>query len=165
MLRHSVSCNPVKPPVVLFSAMLTWSWVSAGGMSANIATFENFIKQSEESQGTVVTVLRQGYLHKRSSNMRREWKRRFFVLDSLGVLYYYSNKERIDNKKTRQNTVNLLTSTIKAGADEEGLRHCFRVVSPEREYVLQASQPSPCAQNSAVTSCAMQCLCPLDTSS
>lgn len=108
------------------------------GMSANIATFENFIKQSEESQGTVVTVLRQGYLHKRSSNMRREWKRRFFVLDSLGVLYYYSNKERIDNKKTRQNTVNLLTSTIKAGADEEGLRHCFRVVSPEREYVLQA---------------------------
>ena len=65
---------------------------TAGGMSANIATFENYIKQSEESQGTVVTVLRQGYLHKRSSNMRREWKRRFFVLDSLGVLYYYSNK-------------------------------------------------------------------------
>lgn len=66
--------------------------VTAGGMSANIATFEQYIKQSEESQGTVVTILRQGWLLKRSSNMRREWKRRFFVLDSLGMLYYYSNK-------------------------------------------------------------------------
>lgn len=61
-------------------------------MSANIATFEQYIKQSEESQGGVVTVLRQGWLLKRSSNMRKEWKRRFFVLDSLGMLYYYSNK-------------------------------------------------------------------------
>ena len=50
-------------------------------------------------------------------------------------------QERVDNKKTRQNTVNLLTSTIKAGAEEEGLRHCFRVVSPEREYLLQVTQP------------------------
>ena len=66
--------------------------VSAGGMSANIATFESYIKESEESQGSVVTILRQGWLLKRSSNMRREWKRRFFVLDSLGMLYYYSNK-------------------------------------------------------------------------
>ena len=24
--------------------------------------------------------------------MRKEWKRRFFVLDSLGMLYYFSNK-------------------------------------------------------------------------
>jgi len=64
----------------------------AGGMSANIATFESFIKESEESQGSIVTPLRQGYLHKRSTNMRREWKRRYLVLDSLGVLYYYSNK-------------------------------------------------------------------------
>ncbi len=64
----------------------------AGGMSANIATFETYIKESEESQGSIVTPLRQGYLHKRSTNMRREWKRRYFVLDSLGVLYYYSNK-------------------------------------------------------------------------
>ena len=47
----------------------------------------------------------------------------------------------MDKQKTRMNTVNLLTSTIKAGAEEEGLRHCFRVVSPEREYLLQVRQP------------------------
>ncbi|WRX17690.1 Arf GTPase activating protein - like 4 [Theobroma cacao] len=30
-----------------------------------------------------------GYLSKRSSNLRGDWKRRFFVLDSRGMLYYY----------------------------------------------------------------------------
>ncbi|CAI0548059.1 unnamed protein product [Linum tenue] len=39
-------------------------------------------------QGKVQTI-RQGYLSKRSSNLRADWKRRFFVLDSRGMLYYY----------------------------------------------------------------------------
>ena len=46
-------------------------------------------------------------------------------------------QERVDNKKTPYNTVKLLTSTIKSGAEEEGLRYCFRVVSPEKVYLLQ----------------------------
>jgi len=36
-----------------------------------------------------VQTIRQGYLSKRSSNLRGDWKRRFFVLDSRGMLYYY----------------------------------------------------------------------------
>ncbi|CAN1317963.1 ADP-ribosylation factor GTPase-activating protein AGD1 [Linum perenne] len=36
-----------------------------------------------------VETIRQGYLSKRSSNLRGDWKRRFFVLDSRGMLYYY----------------------------------------------------------------------------
>lgn len=40
------------------------------------------------SKGKVQTI-RQGYLSKRSSNLRGDWKRRFFVLDSRGMLYYY----------------------------------------------------------------------------
>ncbi|KAL5862665.1 hypothetical protein ACOSQ3_000179 [Xanthoceras sorbifolium] len=40
------------------------------------------------AQGKVETI-RQGYLSKRSSNLRGDWKRRFFVLDSRGMLYYY----------------------------------------------------------------------------
>ncbi|XP_015582022.2 ADP-ribosylation factor GTPase-activating protein AGD1 [Ricinus communis] len=40
------------------------------------------------SRGKVQTI-RQGYLSKRSSNLRGDWKRRFFVLDSRGMLYYY----------------------------------------------------------------------------
>ncbi|CAL9037051.1 unnamed protein product [Musa banksii] len=40
------------------------------------------------AKGKVQTI-RQGYLSKRSSNLRGDWKRRFFVLDSQGMLYYY----------------------------------------------------------------------------
>jgi Arf-GAP/coiled-coil/ANK repeat/PH domain-containing protein len=36
-----------------------------------------------------VQTLKQGYLLKRSTNLRGDWKRRFFVLDSRGMLYYY----------------------------------------------------------------------------
>ena len=39
-----------------------------------------------------VRALKQGYLLKRSSNLRGDWKRRFFVLDSRGLLYYYRNQ-------------------------------------------------------------------------
>lgn len=38
--------------------------------------------------GTVQTI-KKGYLLKRSSSLRADWKRRFFVLDSRGTLYYY----------------------------------------------------------------------------
>lgn len=34
-------------------------------------------------------MIKQGYLLKRSNNLRGDWKRRFFVLDSRGMLYYY----------------------------------------------------------------------------
>ncbi|XP_059643691.1 ADP-ribosylation factor GTPase-activating protein AGD3-like [Cornus florida] len=40
------------------------------------------------AEGKVQTI-KQGYLAKRSSNLRGDWKRRFFVLDSRGMLYYY----------------------------------------------------------------------------
>ncbi|XP_011040266.1 PREDICTED: ADP-ribosylation factor GTPase-activating protein AGD1 isoform X1 [Populus euphratica] len=40
------------------------------------------------AKGKVQTI-RQGYLSKRSSNLRGDWKRRFFVLDNRGILYYY----------------------------------------------------------------------------
>ncbi|KAF6160404.1 hypothetical protein GIB67_019173 [Kingdonia uniflora] len=36
-----------------------------------------------------VQTIRQGYLSKRSSSLRSDWKRRFFVHDSRGMLYYY----------------------------------------------------------------------------
>ncbi|KAF6171145.1 hypothetical protein GIB67_012219 [Kingdonia uniflora] len=36
-----------------------------------------------------VQTIRQGYLSKRSSSLRGDWKRWFFELDSQGMLYYY----------------------------------------------------------------------------
>ncbi|KAL6634790.1 hypothetical protein ACP70R_027461 [Stipagrostis hirtigluma subsp. patula] len=46
----------------------------------------------QSSANGEVQVLKQGYLFKRPQNSRGEWKRRFFVLDSNGTLYYYRNK-------------------------------------------------------------------------
>jgi hypothetical protein len=38
-------------------------------------------------------VIKQGYLTKRSQGKgRHDWKRRFFVLDSTGMMYYFSHK-------------------------------------------------------------------------
>ncbi|CAL9197644.1 unnamed protein product [Musa hybrid cultivar] len=124
------------------------------------------------AKGKVQTI-RQGYLSKRSSNLRGDWKRRFFVLDSRGMLYYY-RKQWIrssgghhsnprghnssehgsgllsrwfsshyhggvhDEKSVARHTVNLLTSTIKVDADQSDLRFCFRIISPTKNYTLQA---------------------------
>ncbi|XP_064974418.1 ADP-ribosylation factor GTPase-activating protein AGD3-like isoform X4 [Musa acuminata AAA Group] len=124
------------------------------------------------AKGKVQTI-RHGYLSKRSSNLRGDWKRRFFVLDSRGMLYYY-RKQWIrssgghhsnprghnssehgsgllsrwfsshyhggvhDEKSVARHTVNLLTSTIKVDADQSDLRFCFRIISPTKNYTLQA---------------------------
>ncbi|XP_011623418.1 ADP-ribosylation factor GTPase-activating protein AGD3 isoform X1 [Amborella trichopoda] len=125
------------------------------------------------AKGKVQTI-RQGYLSKRSSNLRGDWKRRFFVLDSRGMLYYYrkqwsrpsgsgsqnSNQRGHgseggsgllsrwlsshyhggvhDEKSVAHHTVNLLTSTIKVDAEQSDLRFCFRIISPSKNYTLQA---------------------------
>uniref|UniRef100_A0A1D1YFF0 ADP-ribosylation factor GTPase-activating protein AGD3 n=1 Tax=Anthurium amnicola TaxID=1678845 RepID=A0A1D1YFF0_9ARAE len=126
------------------------------------------------AKGKVQTI-RQGYLSKRSSNLRGDWKRRFFVLDSRGMLYYYRkqwskpsgcgsqhssqrshNSSELgsgllsrwlsshyhggvhDEKSVAHHTVNLLTSTIKVDADQSDLRFCFQIISPSKNYTLQA---------------------------
>lgn len=126
--------------------------------------------------GGKVQTIRQGYLSKRSSNLRGDWKRRFFVLDSRGMLYYFrkqwsraalyggSNQTPMhrsspsdsgsgllsrwlsshyhggvhDEKSVARHTVNLLTSTIKVDAEQLDLRFCFRIISPTKNYTLQA---------------------------
>lgn len=121
-----------------------------------------------------VQTIKQGYLLKRSSSLRGDWKRRFFVLDSRGMLYYYrkqwgkptggsvqhTGQGRVhtsdhntgllgrflsphhgspqDEKTIAHHTVNLLTSTIKVDAEQTDLRFCFRIISPSKNYTLQA---------------------------
>jgi Arf-GAP/coiled-coil/ANK repeat/PH domain-containing protein len=135
-------------------------------------------------------VWQRGYLLKRSSNLRGDWKRRYWVLDARGLLYYYrgtlggrsdvhmsdfvavshpgklgagsaasstpssswkrgrgsksGGKAPPAGKTECQATVNLLTATIKMDAEDASLRLCFRIVSPQRCFTLQASElPSP----------------------
>lgn len=127
--------------------------LAAGPLQMSAATtqlaweLEAHIRATAESRGAEVTVLRQGYLLKQSSTMKSKWQRRFFVLDSRGMLYYYSTKgERplsggaAGRDQHPQATVNLLTATVKPGTAPEMpiVPFAFRVVSPEREYCLQA---------------------------
>jgi len=98
-------------------------------------------------------VLKQGYLLKLSSSLVGDWKRRFFVLDSRGVLSYYADAESARSRLLRlagtasapaagapKATVPLLTATVKRDAGEGApqLRFTFRLVSPLRTLTLQA---------------------------
>lgn len=65
----------------------------AGALGGMTADFEAYMRATANGRGGGLGVLKQGYLLKRSSNnVYRDWKRRFFVLDSTGMLYYYSSK-------------------------------------------------------------------------
>ncbi|KAH1097878.1 hypothetical protein J1N35_014799, partial [Gossypium stocksii] len=126
------------------------------------------IMQSSRNGEVSVQTIKQGYLLKRSSSLRGDWKRRFFVLDSHGTLYYYRNKgikptgflhhyagsaeynggvfarfrAKYRTSSCEDNlgcrTVDLCTSTIKMGAEDTDLRLCFRIISPLKTYTLQA---------------------------
>ncbi|CAO2207422.1 unnamed protein product [Urochloa humidicola] len=98
------------------------------------------------TRGKVQTI-RQGYLSKRSSNLRADWKRRFFVLDSRGMLYYYRKQiTRPPAGCSIQRGVNtpehgsgLLSRLFSSHYHEQSdLRFCFRIISPTKVYTLQA---------------------------
>lgn len=107
------------------------------------------IEQTQRSGQTQVTILKQGYLAKKSSK-RNKWQRRFFVLDSTGMLYYYSSKtegvhmsdiiRRAEKPQYPQTTVNLVTAAVKPGLSgiQGNIPFSFSIISPEREYYLQA---------------------------
>lgn len=56
----------------------------------------------------------------------------------LGVLLQADNLINISRSTRPKNTLPLLTSTVKLDADDPAMRCCFRVVSPEGTYTLQA---------------------------
>lgn len=64
--------------------------VSTNATGAN--SYRDIETITTSTRGGEVQTIKQGYLLKRSSSLRGDWKRRFFVLDNLGTLYYYRNK-------------------------------------------------------------------------
>ena len=125
--------------------------MKAGGETDAVpvqAELEALIEASVRSNNATVTILKQGFLLKRSSK-RNKWDRRYFVLDSSGCLYYYSSKAMdcasADDRRTGTptSTVNLVTAAVKQGLDVEAagerqVPFTFRIVSPERDFVLRA---------------------------
>eukprot|EP00775_Hariotina_reticulata_P013839 gene13839-13960_t len=91
---------------------------------------ERLIRNTQSSGGQQVTIIKQGYLSKKSQGKgRHDWKRRFFVLDSSGMMYYYSHKGDSLMSGGRggrpKNTLPLLTSTVKLDGDDLAVRCCF----------------------------------------
>lgn len=66
------------------------SAVSINGLGMN--SYKNIQAIMQTATKGEVQTIKQGYLLKRSSSLRADWKRRFFVLDNLGTLYYYRDK-------------------------------------------------------------------------
>ncbi|XP_022727005.1 ADP-ribosylation factor GTPase-activating protein AGD2-like isoform X2 [Durio zibethinus] len=66
---------------------------STGGIHViGMSSDKNIEAIMQSSTNGEVQTIKQGYLIKRSSSLRGDWKRRFFVLNSQGTLYYYMNK-------------------------------------------------------------------------
>ncbi|CAL9086977.1 unnamed protein product [Musa textilis] len=103
-------------------------------------SYKNIEAMMQSTANGEVQIIKQGYLLKRSSNLRGDWKRRFFVLDSHGTLYYYRDKwsKQPGDDNIGFHTVDLRTSTIKIDAEQTDLRFCFRIISPAKTFTLQA---------------------------
>ncbi|KAK8627678.1 hypothetical protein V6N13_135282 [Hibiscus sabdariffa] len=140
---------------------------SAGICVTSVNSDKNIEAIMQSSINGEIQIIKQGYLLKRSSSLRGDWKRRFFVLDSQGTLYYYRHKgvkptgflhhyapSAVDHNSgvfarfrskykspTNENlgchTVDLRTSTIKMDAEDTDLRLCFRIISPLKTYTFQ----------------------------
>ncbi|ETO09355.1 hypothetical protein RFI_28022, partial [Reticulomyxa filosa] len=74
-----------------------------------------------------------GYLWKQSTNVRKDWKRRWFVVES-GELAYYRSKDNM----VRELVVDTMLCKVKERFDHE-LKFVFELISPSRRvYTLQA---------------------------
>ncbi|THU73401.1 hypothetical protein C4D60_Mb04t22450 [Musa balbisiana] len=114
---------------------------SGGGINViGLNSYKNIEALMQSTANGEVQIIKQGYLLKRSSNLRGDWKRRFFVLDSHGTLYYYRDKwsKQPGDENIGFHTVDLRTSTIKIDAEQTDLRFCFRIISPAKTFTLQA---------------------------
>ncbi|XP_021811314.1 ADP-ribosylation factor GTPase-activating protein AGD2-like isoform X1 [Prunus avium] len=63
-----------------------------GNRAFGLASYKNIDAIMQSSANGKVQTMKQGYLLKRSSSLRGDWKRRFFVLNNQGSLYYYRIK-------------------------------------------------------------------------
>ncbi|CAF1707791.1 hypothetical protein Bca4012_005801 [Brassica carinata] len=100
------------------------------GMRHNSRSSQKVIEAVMQSaaKGKVQTI-RQGYLSKRSSNLRGDWKRRFFILDSRGMLYYYrkpwnwssgnGNRSSVHKNMTSENSPGLLSRWLSSHYHDE----------------------------------------------
>ena len=91
--------------------------------------------QSPQTNNKIVkteATTNQGYLFKRNNGVRKDWQRRYFVIEE-GMMKYYKH-----SKDTQPTTaVALLLCSVKTRTDIDR-RFCFEVISPNKTFLLQA---------------------------
>jgi Arf-GAP/coiled-coil/ANK repeat/PH domain-containing protein len=80
-----------------------------------------------------------GWLFKQSSNMRKDWKRRFFILQGGKLYYVHNNGTFLAVKNDPVLVCDVMISTTRRVAEAVGFRFAFEIISPNRRpYMLQA---------------------------
>lgn len=86
-----------------------------------------------QRRGQILRTEYEGWLRKQSSSIKKDWKRRWFILKEGQLFYVRSPKDLAP-----QHVVNVLLCTVKP-SQKVDLDFCFDLVSPnKRVYTLQA---------------------------
>ncbi|KAL5146072.1 ADP-ribosylation factor GTPase-activating protein AGD3 [Glycine soja] len=120
---------------------------------------------TESAENGKVQIIGQGFLSKRSTNLRGDWKRRYFVLDSRGMLYYFrkpwsglhsGNQSSLHRNCATDNSAGIFSRLLSSHyhgfiPDEKFVaRHTVnlltstikidaeQIISPSKSYTLQA---------------------------
>ncbi|KAG9442319.1 hypothetical protein H6P81_018173 [Aristolochia fimbriata] len=77
----------------LNKSSVTESSTSGDGIHfVGMSSYKDIEALMQSTANGKVETIKEGYLLKRNSSLRGDWRRRFFVLDSHGTLYYYRTK-------------------------------------------------------------------------
>lgn len=96
-------------------------------------------------RGNMVPIEKEGYLRKQSSSLKKDWKKRWFILQN-GQLFYVRDSDNLQPTFVQ----NVLLCTVRLSQKSE-LDLCFDLISPnKRVYTLQAETEAQRAEWMAV---------------
>ena len=85
--------------------------------------------------GTSGPILSEGYLYKKSSNIRGDFKLRYFILTKVGKLFYI--RETVPHESVL--VCEVILCKVRDVPTHNGFRYAFDIISPNhRTYTLQA---------------------------
>jgi hypothetical protein len=79
------------------------------------------------------TAIKEGYLRKQAQNFGRDWGRRYFILTPTHLSYYHHHTDPVPRC-----SIDLISSSVKAAIGEKYQLRRFRLLTPMREFLLEA---------------------------
>lgn len=91
--------------------------------------------QSAETAAVTTETEMEGYLLKQSSNMVKNWARRYFIIKN-GKFYYCDDNDASGDFDKPKHVLDIALTTAKPRPDVRRL--CFEVIAPTKTFMLQA---------------------------